>query len=153
MTEDPQHAVVADVDAHESTKIHDHVNLYDCEIGPETKIDAFVYIEEDVVIGAKCTIRPFVFLPTGVEIGDEVFIGPGVQFTNDRYPSTSGNWKLEETVVKDHVGIGAGVTILPGVTIGENAIIGSGTVVTDDVPPGTTIIGNPPRIINERSER
>lgn len=153
MSENPRHSVVANVDAHESTEIYDHVNLYNCEIGPGTKIDAFVYIEEDVVVGANCTIRPFVFVPTGIKIGDEVFIGPGVVFTNDRYPAVSDNWEMEETVVADRVGIGAGVTILPGVTIGEGAIIGSGTVVTDNVPPNTTVVGNPMRVIENGNKK
>jgi acetyltransferase-like isoleucine patch superfamily enzyme len=149
MSEEPRYAVIIDVKAPESATIYDHVNLYDCEIGPETKIDAFVYIEEGVTIGAKCTLRPFVFVPTGVEIGDGVFVGPGVTFTNDRYPSVSGDWEVEKTIIEDRVGIGAGATILPGVTIGENAIIGAGTVVTDDIPPRTTVAGNPHRIIND----
>jgi len=143
MTDKPKHAVVRNADIADSATIYDHVNLYGCEIGPGSKVDAFVYIEEDVVIGNDCTVRPFTFIPTGVIVGDRVFIGPNVTFTNDRYPSVSEEWTLEETVVEESVGIGAGATILPGVTIKKGATIGSGAVVTDDVPPDTTVVGNP----------
>lgn len=147
MTDGPEHAVVEEADIADSANVYDHVNLYGCEIGAGSKIDAFVYIEEDVVIGQDCTVRPFSFIPTGVVIGDGVFVGPNVTFTNDRHPSVSGDWTLEETIVEDRVGIGAGATILPGVTIHRDAIVGSGAVVTDDVPPDTTVVGNPARAI------
>lgn len=147
MTNDSKFAVVSDADIAESATIYDHVNLYGCEIGAGTKVDAFVYIEENVVIGENCTIRPFVFIPTGVRIEDGVFVGPSVTFTNDRYPSVSGDWTLEETCIEEGVGIGAGATILPGVTIGQDAIVGAGAVVTDDVPPNTTVAGNPARVV------
>lgn len=143
MTDGPNHAVIRDADIASSATIYDHVNLFGCEIGAGSKIDAFVYIEEDVVIGQDCTVRPFTFIPTGVVIGDGVFVGPNVTFTNDKYPSVSGEWTLEKTVIEDNVGIGAGATILPGVTIGEGAIIGAGSVVVNNVPPNTTVAGNP----------
>lgn len=145
MTNAPQYSVIQDVSLAEECTIRDHVNLYGCDIGAGTKVDAFVYIEEGVVVGKNCSIRPFVFIPTGVEIGNRVFVGPGVTFTNDRYPSVNGNWELEETVIKDGVGIGAGAVITPGITIGEGSLIGAGSVVTRDVPPETTVIGCPAR--------
>lgn len=138
-----KYAITDGAKIHESANVYDHVNLYKCEIGAETKVDAFVYIEEDVTIGNNCTIRPFVFIPTGVNIEDDVFIGPSVTFTNDRYPQTTGDWKLERTTVEQGASIGAGATILPGVKISENAIIAAGAVVTDDIAPGTTVAGNP----------
>lgn len=143
MTRDQQYARIVDADIHESAEIHDHVNLYGCTVGAETKIDAFVYIEEDVRIGRGCTIRPFVFIPTGVTIEDQVFIGPGVTFTNDRDPSTTGEWERERTLLEAGASVGAGVTVLPDVTIGAEATVGAGAVVTQDVPPDTTVVGNP----------
>lgn len=145
MIDDPRYAVIEDVSLGEDCTIRDHVNLYGCEIGSGTKVDAFVYIEEDVIVGENCSIRPFVFIPTGVEIGDRVFVGPGVMFTNDRYPSIDSDWELEETLIEDGVGIGAGTVIAPGITIGEGALVGAGSVVTRDVPPETTVFGSPAR--------
>jgi len=148
MSKKPKHAVISESDIAESARIYDQVNLYGCKIGSKTKIDAFVYIEEDVTIGRNCTLRPFVFIPTGVEIGDEVFIGPQVTFTNDRTPSISGEWELEETNVADQAAIGAGATILPGIEIGQGATVGAGAVVTNNVPPGSTVAGNPATMID-----
>jgi acetyltransferase-like isoleucine patch superfamily enzyme len=145
--DDPRYAIISNADIADSASIYDHVNLYGCEIGPGTKIDAFVYIEEEVVVGRDCILRPFVFVPTGIEIGDEVFIGPHVTFTNDPTPSISRDWELHETVVKSEAAIGAGATILPGVTIGRGAMVGAGALVTKNVSPGSTVAGNPARVI------
>ncbi len=132
------------------SRVYDQVNLYGCTIGKNTKIDAYVYIEEGVTIGDKCKIRPFVFIPTGVAIEDGVFIGPNVTFTNDKYPRSSGDWSLLKTRIKRFASIGAGCTINPGVTIGENALIGSGSVVTRDIPSNAVAIGNPARVVGKR---
>jgi acetyltransferase-like isoleucine patch superfamily enzyme len=131
----------------EYTTVHDQVNLYKCKIGRHSKIDAYVYIEENVVIGNNCKIRPFVFIPTGVTIEDHVFIGPGVIFTNDKYPRVEGDWQLMTTIVKSGASVGAGAVILPGVTIGKNAIVGAGSVVTKDVPNNAKVAGNPARLL------
>jgi len=109
-----------------------------------------VYIEEGVEIGKNCKIRPFVFIPSGVKIGDDVFIGPGVIFTNDKYPKARGEWKLRETIVEDDVSIGAGAVVLPGVRIGRGAMVGAGAVVTKDVPSNAVVVGNPAKVIGER---
>jgi len=140
-------SLIKDVEIGEGTVIHDQVNLYKCKIGRNCKIDAYVYIEEGVVIGDNCKIRPFVFIPTGVTIEDNVFIAPGVIFTNDKYPKVSGEWKLMPIRVKKGASIGAGAVILPGVTVGENALIGAGAVVAEDVPDNTIVIGKPSRLI------
>jgi UDP-2-acetamido-3-amino-2,3-dideoxy-glucuronate N-acetyltransferase len=134
-----------------NSKIYDHVNLYGCRIGENTKIDAFVYVEEGVTIGDNCKVRPFVFIPTGVTIEDNVFIAPNVSFTNDKYPRTQGEWKLLPTRVKKFASIGAGSIINPGVTIGENALIGAGSVVTKDVPNNAVALGNPARVVSYRT--
>ena len=131
----------------EGTVVYDQVNLDKCQIGRNCKIDAFVYIEEDVKIGDNCKIRPFVFIPNGVTIGDNVFIAPCVAFANDKYPRVSGQWKLMPIRVKNGASIGAGAIILPGVTIGEKSIVGAGAVVTKDVPDNAIVAGNPARVL------
>jgi len=148
-----EHSLVKDVLIGEGTAIHDHVNLYKCNIGKSCKIDSFVYIEEGVVIGDNCKIRPFVFIPTGVTIEDNVFIGPGVSFTNDKYPRVTGTWKMLKTLVKKGASIGAESVILPGVTVGEGALIGAGSVVTKDVPDKAVVSGNPARLVNSRRKK
>ncbi len=147
-----RHSVLKDVKIGEGTKIHDQVNLYKCEIGKNCKIDSFVYIEEGVKIGNNCKIRALTFIPTGVTIEDDVFIGPNVTFTNDKYPRTKGDWKVLPTVVKRGSSIGAKSVILPGITIGENAMVGAGSVVTKDVPNNTIIVGNPAKVIEKHEE-
>ena len=139
-------SVIKDVITGSNTRIYDHVNLYKCKIGKDTKIDAFVYIEEDVVIGDRVKIRPFTFIPTGVTIEDDVFIGPHVTFTNDKYPKINSEWKLLKTTIKRGSSIGAGSVILP-VTVGNNSLIGAGSVVTEDIPDDVLAFGNPAKVI------
>ena len=146
-----KYSILHEVTVGQGTQIHAHVNLYKCTIGTNCKIDAFVYIEENVVIGDHCKIRPFVFIPTGVTIDDHVFIGPHVTFTNDKTPRAHGEWTLLPTVVKHGVSIGAHSVILPGITIHENALIGAGSVVTRDVPANAIVVGNPAQVIDHRT--
>jgi len=149
----PKFSVLIDVEIGEGTIVHDHVNLYKCRIGKGCKIDSFVYVEEGVTIGDNCKIRPFVFIPSGVTIENDVFVGPNVTFTNDKYPKVKGSWTLIKTHVKSGASIGANSVVLPGVTIGMAALVGAGSVVTKDVPDRAIVAGNPAVITGCRSEK
>lgn len=130
------------------------VVLKDAQIGENCNICSHVFIENDVKIGNNVTIKCGVQIWDGIELEDDVFIGPNVTFTNDRYPkSQNKEWILEKTVVKKGASIGGNATILPGVTIGENATVGAGSVVTKDVPANATVIGNPARIVQKQVDK
>ena len=131
--------------------IRDFVNLYGCQIGNNTKIGTFVEIQKGVSIGQNCKISSHSFICEGVTIEDDVFIGHGVMFINDRNPKSTVNgrlqnesdWILEKTIVKKGASIGTGATIMCGLTIGENALVGAGSVVTKSVPDNAIVYGNP----------
>lgn len=131
------------------------VNLYGCRIGDETKIGAFVEIQRNASVGARCKISSHSFICEGVTIEDEVFVGHGVMFINDRLPratvdgqlQTDKDWKVVPTRVRRGASIGSGAAILCGITIGERALIGAGAVVTRDVPADTTVAGVPARLL------
>lgn len=134
------------------------VNLYGCAIGDDTKVGAFVEIQKNVIVGARCKISSHSFICEGVVIEDEVFVGHGVMFTNDRYPratnldgslQTEADWKVETTRVKRAASIGTNATIVSGVTIGQGALIGAGAVVTRDVPDHAIVVGVPARVIGD----
>jgi UDP-2-acetamido-3-amino-2,3-dideoxy-glucuronate N-acetyltransferase len=136
----------------------DLVNLYGCSIGDESKVGAFVEIQKNAIIGARCKISSHSFICEGVEIQDEVFIGHGVMFTNDVYPSavnpdgslqTEADWHVIKTKVKRRASIGSNATIIAGVTIGESALVGAGAVVTKDVPDFAVVAGVPARVIGD----
>jgi UDP-2-acetamido-3-amino-2,3-dideoxy-glucuronate N-acetyltransferase len=146
----PRYSIIKKTKVARNARIYDQVNLYGCKIGKNTKIDAFVYIEEDVTIGDNCKIRPFVFIPTGVVIEDNVFIGPNVTFTNDKHPRAQGDWTLLNTRVKSFASIGAGSIINPGLEIGENALVGSGSVVTKNIPANAIALGVPAKVVGHR---
>lgn len=111
-------------------------------IGEDCNICANCFIENDVVIGNRVTVKCGVQLWDGLRVEDDVFIGPNATFCNDKYPrSGNRNFKLLRTVIKKGASIGANATILPGITIGENALVAAGAVVTKDVPAGATVKG------------
>lgn len=133
----------------EATRIWQFVVvLPDAKIGQECNICSHCSIENDVVIGDRVTVKSGVHLWDGLRVGNDVFIGPNVTFTNDKYPkSVNINYKQLFTHIAAGVSIGGGATVLPGIRIGANAIVGAGAVVTKDVPPGATVVGNPARSI------
>ena len=124
------------------------VILPGARIGADCNICAHCLIENDVVIGDRVTIKSGVQLWDGLRIEDDVFIGPNVTFTNDRFPrSKQYPDRFVTTLVKRGASIGGGAVILPGLTIGDRAMVGAGAVVTRSVPAGATVVGNPARII------
>src|SRR5690242_7478690 len=133
------------------------VNLYGCAIGDDTRIGSFVEIQKRATIGARCKISSHTFVCEGVTIEDEVFIGHGVMFINDRYPrATAGgqpqsesDWAVLPTLVKRGASVGSGVVVLCGLTIGEGAMIGAGAVVTHDVPDHALVHGVPARLVGD----
>ena len=138
----------------------DLVNLYGCQVGDETTIGAFVEIQKNAIIGALCKISSHTFICEGVEIEDEVFVGHGVLFINDRFPrattgtglQTETDWKVIPTRVRKGASIGSGAVIMCGVTIGERALVGAGAVVTHDVPADAVVVEaaqEPGRIVAE----
>lgn len=119
-------------------------------IGNECNICAHTFIENDVKIGNRVTVKSGVFLWDGIDIEDDVFIGPCVAFTNDKHPrSKQYPEKFLKTTIKKGASLGANSTILPGITVGEGAMVGAGAVVTRDVAPFTVVAGNPAKILKE----
>ena len=132
----------------------DLVNLYGCAIGDHTRIGAFVEIQKNAAVGAHCKISSHSFICEGVTIEDEVFIGHGVMFINDRYPratyngrlQTESDWKVVPTRVKRGATVGSGAVVMCGVTIGVGAMVGAGAVITRDVPDHAIVAGVPARL-------
>ncbi len=147
--------LMEDVELGPNVVVHAFTNLYGCRIGANTRIGPFVEIQRGVVIGANCKIQSHTFICTGVEIEDEVFVGHGVMFINDKYPrattdegvlQTARDWTLLPIKVERRASLGSGAVILGGIRIGEGAIVGAGAVVTRDVPPRSVVVGNPARV-------
>jgi UDP-2-acetamido-3-amino-2,3-dideoxy-glucuronate N-acetyltransferase len=129
------------------------VVLAGAKIGVDCNICAHVLIEGDVQIGDRVTVKSGVQLWDGLRIGDDVFIGPNVTFTNDRFPrSRAYDVVLLETIVEEKASIGAGSVILPGIRVGKGAMVGAGSVVTRDVPADSLVLGNPARHVRFLNE-
>lgn len=152
--------LIADVAFGEDVVVHSFTNLYGCSIADGSRIGPFVEIQRGVTIGARCKISSHSFICTGVDIGDEVFVGHGVVFVNDKYPrsvnevgelQTEADWTLLRTTVEDGAAIGSGAVILGGVTVGARAVVGAGAIVTRDVAAGTIVAGSPARVLERRA--
>ena len=143
-------AIVETENIGDDTRIWAFVHILPgAKVGADCNLCDHVFIEDDVVVGDRVTIKSGVQLWDGVRIEDDVFIGPNVTFTNDPFPRSKQHpEKYAVTVVRKGASIGANATILPGVTIGKNAMVGAGSVVTDDIPPNAIVMGNPARIVN-----
>ncbi len=156
--------IAADVQLGQDVRIFqpELVNLYGCAIGAETKIGAFVEIQKNAAVGARCKISSHTFVCEGVTIEDEVFVGHGVMFTNDLFPSavnddgtlqTEADWSVVATRVKRRASIGSNATIMAGVTVGEFALVGAGAVVTTDVSDFAIVAGVPARVVGDVRKR
>lgn len=149
----PSIHLLADV---QSTNIGENTRIWQfvvvlpgAKIGQDCNICSHCLIESDVIIGDRVTVKSGVQLWNGLRVGDDVFIGPNVTFTNDKHPKSGNvNFTLLSTRIETGASIGGGATLLPGVLIGAGAIVGAGAVVTHDVPSGVTVVGNPARTIN-----
>ncbi len=126
------------------------VVLPGAQIGQDCNICSHCLIENDVVMGDRVTVKSGIQLWDGLRVGNDVFIGPNVTFTNDKYPrSKQYPEKFAGTTIKKGASIGGGATILPGITIGENAMVGAGSVVTKDVAANTVVVGNPAKVVRK----
>jgi len=146
--------LLVDVEFGEGVVVHSFANLYGCAIGDGTQIGTFVEIQRGAVVGARCKIQSHTFVCDGVTIEDDVFVGHGVMFVNDKRPAATNaegelksteDWELLRTVVERGASIGSGAVILGGVRIGAGALVGAGAVVTQDVAAGATAVGVPAR--------
>jgi acetyltransferase-like isoleucine patch superfamily enzyme len=157
---DAPYRLIDDVEFGEGVVVFSFANLYGCKIGDNTRVGTFVEIQRGAVIGANCKLQSHTFVCDGVTIEDDVFVGHGVMFINDRRPrattedgalQTEEDWALERTVVRRGASLGSGAVLLGGITVGEGALIGAGAVVTRDVPAGVVVVGNPARVLDRPS--
>ena len=150
---DAPYRLINEVTFGENVVVSSFTNLYGCRIGDNSRIGPFVEIQRGTVVGANCKIQSHSFICTGVTIEDEVFVGHGVIFVNDKHPQattdgrlqTQDDWELLQTTVEQGAAIGSGAVILGGVRIGQGALVGAGAVVTRDVAPGHVVAGSPAR--------
>jgi len=145
-----------DVEFGRGVVVHPFTNLYGCQIGDESRIGPFVEIQSQVEIGARCKIQSHSFICSGVTMADEVFIGHGVIFINDKRPrattddgelQTGEDWTLLPTVVERDASLGSGCVVLGGIRNGAGALVGAGAVVTRDVGAGEVVAGVPARVM------
>jgi acetyltransferase-like isoleucine patch superfamily enzyme len=154
---DAPYRLIHDVRFGGDVVVHPFANLYGCAIGQGTRIGTFVEVQKGASIGSWCKVQSHTFICEGVTIGDEVFVGHGVIFVNDKHPratnragqlQTDADWQLSPILVETGASIGSGAVILGGVTVGAAALIGAGAVVTKNVPRGGTVAGNPARLLH-----
>lgn len=133
----------------EGTRVWQYcVVLSGARIGADCNVCAHTFIENDVIVGDRVTIKSGVYLWDGIRLEDDVFVGPNATFTNDTYPrSKVYPEEFPNTIVREGASIGANATILPGLVIGVGAMVGAGAVVTKDVPDYAVVVGNPARIV------
>ena len=150
--------IAPDVILGKDVVLNDFINLYGCRIDDGTRIGPFVEIQKNAFIGKRCKISSHSFICEGVTIEDEVFVGHGVMFINDKYPKatsesgalqTEEDWEVVPTLVKRGASIGSNATLLCGITVGAGSIVGAGSTVLNDVPGRTIVAGNPARIIRK----
>ena len=148
--------LLRDVDFGAGVLVQAFTNLYGCRIGDLTRVGPFVEVQSGVEIGRSCKIQSHSFICTGVTIEDEVFVGHGVMFINDKRPrattkagalQSEDDWELVETVIERRASIGSGAIIMGGVRVGAGALVGAGAVVLKDVAPGEVVVGNPARVL------
>ena len=146
---------LVDVELGNGTIVGPFTNLYGCSIGDETRIGPFVEIQRGVSIGARCKLQSHTLVCEGVTIEDEVFVGHGVMFVNDKRPNATtaegvpqgpDDWTMLESVIEKGASLGSGCIVLGGVRVGAGALVGAGAVVTHDVSPGATVVGVPARV-------
>ncbi|MGD0168032.1 MAG: acyltransferase [Gaiellaceae bacterium] len=157
---DAPYRLIDNVEFGENVVVQAFTNLYGCKIGDNTRIGPFVEIQRGAVIGANCKIQSHSFICDGVVIEDEVFVGHGVIFINDKYPRATNaegelqseeDWELLTTVVERGASLGSGAVIMGGVRVGADAVVGAGAVLTRDAPASKTVTGNPARLQTRRS--
>ena len=151
---DADYRLIDDVEFGDNVIVFSFTNLYGCRIGDNTRIGPFVEIQRGAVIGSNCKIQSHTFICDGVEIQDEVFVGHGTMFINDKFPratnergelQTEADWTLLPIVVERRATLGSGAIVMGGVRVGAAALVGAGAVVTRDVAPGELVLGVPAR--------
>ena len=151
---DAPYRLITNVEFGENVVVQAFTNLYGCKIGDNTRIGPFVEIQRGAVIGANCKIQSHSFICDGVTIEDEVFVGHGVVFINDKYPRATNaegelqsekDWELLPTVVERGASLGSGAVIMGGVRIGAGAMVGAGAVVIEDARADAVVAGVPAR--------
>jgi UDP-2-acetamido-3-amino-2,3-dideoxy-glucuronate N-acetyltransferase len=157
---DAPYRLLADVEFGEGVVVQAFTNLYGCRVGDNTRVGPFVEIQRGAVIGANCKIQSHAFICDGVTIEDDVFVGHGVLFINDKHPratradgtlQSEDDWELAPVVVERGASLGSGAIVLGGVRVGTNALVGAGAVVTRNVEPGAVVVGHPAETMRPRS--
>jgi UDP-2-acetamido-3-amino-2,3-dideoxy-glucuronate N-acetyltransferase len=147
--------LIDDVEFGEDVTVGPFTNLYGCRIGEGSRVGPFVEIQRGATVGSRCKVQSHTFICEGVEIQDEVFVGHGVVFINDKRPrattdggglQTADDWTVLPTIVEHRASLGSGAIVMGGIRIGQDAVVGAGAVVTHDVAAGLTVAGVPARI-------